>query len=55
MRMFTPRLILDGVGIYPGLTRYFRYYNEELGHSSLDKRTLAAVYRSNLKVHLLGS
>jgi putative transposase len=46
-----PRAYCDGIELYHGLTRYFRYYNEERGHSSLDKRTPAAVYRSNLNVH----
>lgn len=46
-----PKAYSDGIELYHGLTRYFRYYNEERGHSSLDKRTPAEVYRANLTVH----
>lgn len=46
-----PKAYSDGIELYHGLTRYFRYYNEERGHSSLDKRTPAAVYRGNVNVH----
>jgi putative transposase len=46
-----PKAYSDGAELYHGLTRYFRYYNEERGHSSLDKRTPAEVYRGNLRVH----
>lgn len=40
-----PKAYSDGMELYQGLTRYFRYYNEERWHSSLDKRTPAEVYR----------
>jgi putative transposase len=46
-----PKAYSDGAELYHGLTCYFRYYNEERGHSSLDKRTPAEVYRGNLRVH----
>lgn len=46
-----PRAYSDGIELYHGLVNYFRYYNEERGHSSLDKRTPAEVYRSRLTVH----
>lgn len=46
-----PKAYSDGIELYHDLTRYFRYYNEERWHSSLDKRTPAEVYRTNLTVH----
>lgn len=46
-----PKAYADGIELYHGLTRYFHYYNEERGHSSLDKMTPAAVYRGTVNVH----
>ncbi len=40
-----PRAYADGMSLYKGLKRYFKYYNEERKHSSLDKRTPAEVFR----------
>ena len=39
-----PRAYADGRSLYKGLERYFKYYNEERKHSSLDKRTPAEVF-----------
>ncbi len=46
-----PKAYSDGMELYHGLTRYFRYYNEERGHSALDKRTPAEVYGNGFTVH----
>ena len=35
----------DGLSLHAGLTRYFRFYNHERRHSSLDDQTPAYVYR----------
>ncbi len=47
-----PKAYSDGIELYHGLARYFHYYNEERAHSSLDKRTPAAVHRG---IELAGS
>ena len=39
-----PKDYADGHALHHGLSRYFQYYNEERRHSSLDKRTPAAVF-----------
>ncbi len=39
-----PRAYSDGVSLYKGLGCYFKYYNEERKHSSLDRRTPAGVF-----------
>lgn len=39
-----PRNYEDGHELYAGLGKYFQYYNNERQHSSLDKRTPAAVF-----------
>lgn len=41
-----PKDYTDGKTLYEGLKKYFRYYNEERKHSSLDKRTPAEVFFS---------
>ena len=35
----------DGPSLHAGLTRYFRFYNHERRHSSLNDQTPAYVYR----------
>ncbi len=39
-----PKEHATGKALYQGLDRYFRYYNEERRHSSLDKKTPAEVF-----------
>lgn len=39
-----PNVYANGHELHRGLSRYFAYYNEERKHSSLDKRTPAAVF-----------
>jgi len=39
-----PKCYGDGIELYRGLDRYFQYYNEERKHSSLGRRTPAAVF-----------
>jgi putative transposase len=39
-----PRNYPDGHALYAGLEKYFRYYNNERQHSSLDKMTPSAVF-----------
>ncbi|NCC62707.1 MAG: IS3 family transposase [Verrucomicrobiae bacterium] len=39
-----PKDYADGKQLYMGLTRYFKYYNEERKHSSLDKKVPAAIF-----------
>ena len=46
-----PKGYADGLELYKGLEKYFRYYNEERGHSSLDKRTPAEVFREGARQH----
>lgn len=46
-----PRAYSDGMSLYRGLERYFQYYNEERKHSSLDKRTPAAVFKEAIGVN----
>lgn len=40
-----PRAYEDANTLQTGLKKYFRYYNEERAHSSLDKRTPLEVYQ----------
>jgi putative transposase len=40
-----PRAYEDANTLQAGLKKYFRYYNEERAHSSLDKRTPLEVYQ----------
>lgn len=42
-----PRNYPDGHALYAGLEKYFRYYNDERQHSSLDKMTPSAVFLGN--------
>lgn len=46
-----PKAYPDGAALYRGLSAYFKYYNEERKHSSLDKRTPAEVYREAAKLN----
>ncbi len=39
-----PKVYGDGHSLYRGLAQYFEYYNNERKHSSLDKKTPAAVF-----------
>ena len=39
-----PKCYADGMELYRGLDRYFRYYNEERKHSSLGRKTPAEVF-----------
>ncbi|WP_425411307.1 IS3 family transposase [Maridesulfovibrio hydrothermalis] len=50
-----PKEYPDGASLYQGFDRYFRYYNEERKHSSLDKRTPAEVFRGTTASNLRGA
>ncbi len=39
-----PKDYASGHTLHAGLTRYFKYYNEERKHSKIDRKTPAAVY-----------
>jgi len=44
-----PKNYEDGHDLYAGLEKYFRYYNNERQHSSLDKRTPVEVFYEGLE------
>lgn len=46
-----PKGYADGIELHKGLGKYFKYYNEKRGHSSLDKRTPAEVFREGARLH----
>ncbi len=35
----------DGLGLYKGLKEYMYYYNYELHHQGIERKTLAELYR----------
>jgi putative transposase len=39
-----PKSYRDGTALYRGLDQYFRYYNQERKHSSLEKKTPQEIY-----------
>ncbi len=46
-----PKEHANGSELYANLDRYFRYYNEERGHSSLDKKTPSEVFFAGQSLH----
>jgi len=48
-----PKEHANGSELYTNLDRYFRYYNEKRGHSSLDKKTPAEVFFASQTLLLL--
>jgi putative transposase len=46
-----PKGYAYGIELHKGLGKYFKYYNKKRGHSSLDKRTPAEVFRKGARLH----
>jgi putative transposase len=46
-----PKGYADGHELHKGLSKYFKYYNEERGHSALDKRTPSEVFKEGVRLN----